>query len=233
MVPLSERQEFIWRYHDSLFAGHLVVSRTVYRLLERVYWPGLRQEVRSYLASCPVCLARKSPCPRRAPMGHVSMGHRWDGVAMDILDMSVTTPKGNRYVLVIVDCFSRWIEACLSPKKTALAVADAFFRLNHASNYRIAVLQDGVKLAARVGRSRKAAQLFMDDEDIPCGHQVAVMFQIVCALALEMPAVLLEIRRLSGVSPNVDLACEPWGHRDHCNDCCECLSSDRTGGLCL
>ena len=62
------------------------VSRTVYRLLDRVYWPGLREDVRSYLASCSVCLARKSPCPRRDPMGHVSVGHRWDRVAMNILD---------------------------------------------------------------------------------------------------------------------------------------------------
>ena len=46
---------------------------------------------------------------------------------MDILDMSVTTDKGNRYVLVIVDCFSRWPEACPLPNKTAVAVADAFF----------------------------------------------------------------------------------------------------------
>ena len=46
---------------------------------------------------------------------------------MDILDMLVTTDKGNRYVLVIVDCFSRWTEACPLPNKTAVAVADAFF----------------------------------------------------------------------------------------------------------
>ena len=44
-------------------------------------------------------------------------GHRWDRVAMDILDMSVPTEKGNRYVLVIVDCFSRWTEACPLPNK--------------------------------------------------------------------------------------------------------------------
>ena len=75
------------------------VFRMVYRLLDWVYWPGLCQDVRSYLASCAVCLARKSPCPRRAPMGHVDVGH---------------------------DCFSRWTEACPLPDKTALAVADAF-----------------------------------------------------------------------------------------------------------
>ena len=61
-------------------------------------------------------------------MGHVDVGHRWDWVAMDLLDMSVTTPKGNRYVLVMVDCFSRWTEACPLPDKTALAVADAFLQ---------------------------------------------------------------------------------------------------------
>ena len=43
--------------------------------------------------------------------------------------MSVTTNKGNRYVLVIVDCFSRWTEACPLTNKTAVAVADAFFQL--------------------------------------------------------------------------------------------------------
>ena len=41
------------------------------RLLDHVYWP----DVFSYLASCSVCLACKSLCPRRAPMGHVSVGH--------------------------------------------------------------------------------------------------------------------------------------------------------------
>ena len=112
VVPGRERQDMIRRFHDSLFAGHLGVSRMVYRLLDRVYWPGLCQDACSYLASCTVCLARKSPCPRRAPMGHVDVGHQWHRVAMDLLDMSVTTPKGNRYVLVMVDCFSRWTEAC-------------------------------------------------------------------------------------------------------------------------
>ena len=46
-----------------------------------------------------------------------------------ILDMSVTTSEGNRYVLVMVDCFSQWTEACPLPNKTALAVADAFFQM--------------------------------------------------------------------------------------------------------
>ena len=61
------------------------------------------------------------------------------------------------------------------------------------------------------------------------GHQVAVMFQIVCALVLEVPSVLLELESLNGLTPNVILACEPWGHVDHGGEGCESLSSDSTG----
>ena len=60
-------------------------------------------------------------------MGHVEVGHRWERVAMDLLDMSVTTAQGNRYVLVMVDCFSRWTEACPLPDKTALGSGCVFF----------------------------------------------------------------------------------------------------------
>ena len=81
----------------------------------------------------------------------------------------------------------------------------------HAFNYRVAVLRDGVKSAARVGCSRRAAERFLEDVGIPWGHQVAVMFQIVCALALDVPSVLQDIESLNGVSPNVSLSCEPWG----------------------
>ena len=41
--------------------------------------------------------------------------------------MSITSAKGNRHVLVMVDCFSRWTEACPLSDKTAISVTDAFF----------------------------------------------------------------------------------------------------------
>ena len=46
---------------------------------------------------------------------------------MNFLDMSITSVKGNRYVLVMVDCVSRWMEACTLLDKTAISVADDFF----------------------------------------------------------------------------------------------------------
>ena len=66
----------------------------------------------------------------------------------------------------------------------------------HAFNYWVAMLRDGVRSATRVGRSRRAEGRILEDTDVPWGHQVAVMFQIVSALALEVPAFLQSIENL-------------------------------------
>ena len=41
VVLSGECRGFIHQYQDSILAGHLGVSRTVCRLLDRVYWPGI------------------------------------------------------------------------------------------------------------------------------------------------------------------------------------------------
>ena len=115
-MPPAEGSQLVVPRHDLLFAGHLGISLTVFRLQTRLYWPGLRNDIRTYIVSCTVYIARKSPCPRRAPMGHVVVVRLWERVAM-----------GNRYVLVMMDCFSRWTEACPLSNKTAISVAGAFF----------------------------------------------------------------------------------------------------------
>ena len=89
-------------------------------------------------------------------------------------------------------------------------------------------MRDGVKSAVRVGRSRKPEGCFLANSDIPWGQQVAVIFQIVSTMALELPSFLAELENLRGMSPNVQLSDEPWGHINHKDVDCECQTSDRT-----
>ena len=115
VVPAGERRGFIHRYHDSIFAGHFGVFRTVCSVLAGTSRGCSSLSGQLFGVFGPEA-AMSSPCTD----GHVAVGHRWDRVAMDILDMSVTMDKGNQYALVIVDCFSRWTEACPLPNKTAV-----------------------------------------------------------------------------------------------------------------
>ena len=97
----------------------------------------------------------------------------------------------------------------------------------HAFDYRIAVLWDGSKPATRTARSRKVERSFLDDVLLLWGQQVAVMFQSMCAFALDVPAAAECVADLHGVSPDVLLAHESWGHVDHAGVACGCRTSDR------
>ena len=77
------------------------------------------------------------------------------------------------------------------------------------AGYLIAVLRDGSKPATHTAHSRKAEHSFLDDVSLTRGQQVAVMFQIMCAFALDVPATAECATDFHGVSPYVLLAYEP------------------------
>ena len=71
--------------------------------------------------------------------------------------------------------------------------------ISHAFNYRMAVLRDGVKSAVRIGRWPEAEGCFLMDMDISWGIQVAVMFQIMSTMALELPSFLEALEDIRGI----------------------------------
>ena len=100
LVPRPARESLFQAYHASLFGGHLGRNRTLARLSYRFYWSGMSDDVKDWLRQCTTCIKRKSPNNRHHPLGTIPTGHRWDRIAMDILDVCDPTPDGYRYILV-------------------------------------------------------------------------------------------------------------------------------------
>jgi hypothetical protein len=46
-------------HHDSLIAGHAVVSKTMKRLSENFYWDNMRKDVQDHVRKCTVCQQTK------------------------------------------------------------------------------------------------------------------------------------------------------------------------------
>ena len=107
LVPKAGRERLFLSYHASLYGGHLGRTRTLARLADRFYWSGMSDDVKDWLGQCMACIKRKSPVGRHHPLGNIPTGHRWDRIAMDILDVCDPTPEGFRYILVIADYFSK------------------------------------------------------------------------------------------------------------------------------
>ncbi|XP_062595239.1 uncharacterized protein K02A2.6-like [Saccostrea cucullata] len=61
IVPSSQRRTIFEYCHDVRIAAHLGVSKTLARIRQKFYWPGLQADTRMYIAGCEICCKRKSP----------------------------------------------------------------------------------------------------------------------------------------------------------------------------
>ena len=126
VLPQTLINAVLTEVHNSATGGHLGVTKTLEKA-RRFYWPGQRRDVEDWCRSCTTCGARKSPTKRlHAPMQLERVGQPMQRVAMDILGPLPETPRGNKYVLVISDYFTKWSEALPMANMEATTVARLF-----------------------------------------------------------------------------------------------------------
>ena len=127
VVPKSWIRSVLKQYHDACSGSHFGTRRTLEKIRFRFYWPGQRHDVENWCKSCEKCASRKSPSKtRRAPLQIDIAGYPLQRVAMDILGPLPLTDRGNRYVLVVGEYFTKWMEAYPMPNMEAGTVADIF-----------------------------------------------------------------------------------------------------------
>ena len=79
---------------------------------ERFYWPGYETDIERWVRECQQCQKRNHPQPQpRAPLGLIKCGYPFDVISWDIMGSLPTSTKGNKYILVVTDLFSKSVEA--------------------------------------------------------------------------------------------------------------------------
>ena len=85
--------------------------------------PGLTLQVKKWVRICLECGAKKSwEKKRRSLLQQYVVGAPYG--AMDILGPLPLTPRGNRYVLLVADYFTKWTESYSIPNQEAATVAE-------------------------------------------------------------------------------------------------------------
>ena len=125
VVPMSLRDTIFNDSHHTTYGGHFGMTRTHSKIQLHYFWPGMSDFIRDRITACHKCIARKSPVNRHQPMGHVPVSGKFERVAMDLLDVSVISAKGHKYILVVCDYFTKYTEAYPLADKTARSVTDA------------------------------------------------------------------------------------------------------------
>lgn len=124
MVPHSMISEVLRVAHNSMLGGHLGQKKTKKKLQQSFYWYEMREEVNIWISKCDVCCRMKHPNHKpRATLGDMRVGAPLDRVSIDLVGPLPETERGNRYILLLTDHFSKWAEAYPVPDQTAMTCA--------------------------------------------------------------------------------------------------------------
>ena len=124
LVPLKYRQRCLVRFHEEL--GHPGVKRMLKTMAHSYYWKEMKTDVKEYVDRCHYCKCRKTNTHHaKPPIQSYSLPLRpFFRVHMDITELTTTT-TGFRYVLVIKDALTKWVELIPLVTKTAEEVVNA------------------------------------------------------------------------------------------------------------
>jgi hypothetical protein len=64
IIPDSERRRVLEMCHDNKTSAHLGVTKTLEKIRQRYYWPGLQRDVHQEVAGCEIFTKRKNPIPK-------------------------------------------------------------------------------------------------------------------------------------------------------------------------
>ena len=87
----------------------------------------MHQQVAAYIGRCEVCdhvrSSFNSLSPQLRPLSIMGLGYRW---SLDFARPLLPTPRGAKYVIVIVEHFSKWIELVALPQNSSKLATAAF-----------------------------------------------------------------------------------------------------------
>jgi len=127
VVPSCKISNILEEYHNNSSGGHLGVNKTLQKIKERFYWVGCHDSVRDWVAKCEQCSKAKGPRTRsHGKMQQYLVGAPFERVALDIAGPFPESNCGNKYVLVVMDYFSKWPEVYAIPNQEAKTIADVF-----------------------------------------------------------------------------------------------------------
>jgi transposase InsO family protein len=107
IVPTAVRKKLITDIHHS--AGHGGISKVVYIARGHYYWPGMEDDIRTQIRKCLECQLTKGKLPRdKAPFQPTLVNQPFERIAIDISGPFHRSRHGYRYILAIIDYFSKF-----------------------------------------------------------------------------------------------------------------------------
>lgn len=126
-IPKAERI-ILGQLHNSR-VGHFGVEKTVQRLqAQGKHWQYMREHVKAFIKECPCCQKMSQlRVPIHTHPFSVSSFEPMERLAIDTMGPLTKDKDGYQYIVVIIDCFSRWVELYAAKDATGMEAAQALY----------------------------------------------------------------------------------------------------------
>ena len=107
--------------------GHFSSQKTLQGAQIRCFWPHMTRDITQWCLESTACEARRPQTPhQQAPMQNIVTSRPFEKIAADLTELPLTR-RGNRYVLVVMDYFTKYLNLYALPDQRATTVAKCLF----------------------------------------------------------------------------------------------------------
>ncbi|GFX47812.1 transposon Tf2-6 polyprotein [Trichonephila clavipes] len=118
--PIHERQDILKIHHDAPNAGHFGGDGTFERISKRYYWTGMRSYITDYVKNCTECNRYKPSNQKPSGLLRTPVySQRFETISIDLFGPLPESLSGKKWIFIVEDCRTRWVELFALPQATA------------------------------------------------------------------------------------------------------------------
>jgi transposase InsO family protein len=126
LAPKCFRKFLLKKFHGPPAMGHQGLEKVYATMKKYVFWPGMRKDIADFIEVCDICQRHKRNYLRVPMQNHCVPPRPFHTVSMDVIGPVVKSEYQERYILVMQDMLTRWVELAPMRTQAATLVLDKF-----------------------------------------------------------------------------------------------------------
>src|SRR6266540_2377815 len=126
IIKRNEIEPILSLAHEHPLSGHFGLEATLSKLKERYYWPKMKDDIKSYIQTCDQC-QRRGKITDENELHSIKIKEPFYQWGIDIVGPLTETSRGNKYIVVTIDYFTKYPEARALSNANAKSVANFIY----------------------------------------------------------------------------------------------------------